>query len=127
MHLLRFHIMFNLVVVEGICPDNLIFFSLFIITRHFSFTYIFYMLVFGLPVFYITMTHSTSSLSNLFLDLNFNMNLNATMTMHDDSIVKYQQPDTLHEPVLFEPVSCAIFKVTSFIEFRHYIRSFILL
>ena len=35
--------------------------------------------------------------------------------------VKYRQPNTLHEPVLFEPVrevrvSCAMFKATSLID-----------
>ena len=51
------------------------------------------------------------------------MNWNPESTVHDHMHnVKYRQSDTLHEPVLFEPlmqmiVSHAMFKVTSFADF----------
>ena len=54
------------------------------------------------------------------------MNLNHETVVHDDMYnVKYRQPVTLYEPLLFEPfkqnrVSCAVFPVTSFIDFRLY-------
>ena len=58
------------------------------------------------------------------------MNLNPETTVHDDMYtLKYRQPDNLYETVLFEPlkqirVSHAMFKVTSFVDFRTYLMSF---
>ena len=50
------------------------------------------------------------------------MNLNLKMTLHDDMYnVKYQQPNTLHELVLFEPINQirvihAMFNITGFMD-----------
>ena len=122
-----------LVVLEGMCPDDP-FFSLCIITRHFSF-YI-YILQFALYASLFTITiivplpNFTPALLNSLLDLNLNMNLNPRPTMHDDMYnVKYQWPGTLNEPVLFKPirqirVSHPMFKGTRFIDFKPYLQSF---
>ena len=51
------------------------------------------------------------------------------MTVHDNTYnVKQRQPDTLYEPVMFEAirqirVSCAMFKVTSYVDFEPYLKS----
>ena len=59
--------------------------------------------------------------SNPLLDINLNMNLNSKTTAHDNmNNVKYQESDTLHEPVLFKTVrqiriSHGMFKIPSFL------------
>ena len=71
------------------------------------------------------LSSSTPAPSNSILDLNLNMNLNPETKVHDDMYNgKYREPDTLYETVLFETlkqfrVSCAKFKVTSFIDLDH--------
>ena len=80
------------------------------------------------------MTNQLSSVtpapSNLLLNLNLNRNLNPGTMVYDDMYnMEYRQSDTLHMPVLFEPlkqirVSHAMFKATSFVEFGPYLRSF---
>ena len=67
--------------------------------------------------------------SLLVLNLNLNLNLNPKTTVHDDmNSMKYRQPNTLYELVLFIPlqhiVSHAMFKVTSFVDFRPYLMLF---
>ena len=72
---------------------------------------------------------STPAPPNPLLDLNLDMNLNPESTVHEDiKNVKYRQKDTLYEPV-FKPlkqirVSCTLFKVTGFIDFGPYLKSF---
>ena len=66
---------------------------------------------------------STPAPSNFLSDLHLNINLNPETMVHGDTYnVKYTQPDTLDEPVLFEHlkhirVNHAVFKVTSFVNF----------
>ena len=68
--------------------------------------------------------------SNSLLDLNLNINFNPKNMVHDDMYdVKYRQPDTLHESVLFKPIrqiteSSAMFEFTSFIDFRPCLQAF---
>ena len=58
------------------------------------------------------------------------MNFNPETKVHDDMYdIKYRQTDTLYETVLFKSlkhirVSCAMFKVTSFIYFALYSKLF---
>ena len=89
---------------------------------------------FGLLVPSFTMTDSVPSSApaplDLLLALNLNINLNAETSVHDDMYnVKYQRPDTLHELVLFAPIKQIrvhhpMFKVTSFVDFGPYLKSF---
>ena len=71
------------------------------------------------PVMTDSLYSSTPALSYLLLDLNLNMNLNPETMVHNDMYnVKYRQTDTLYEPVLLKQirVSCAVFKVTSSVD-----------
>ena len=58
------------------------------------------------------------------------MHLNPETMVHDYMYdIRYRVPDTLNEPILFEflrwiQVSCAMFKMTSFVNFRPYLKSF---
>ena len=66
----------------------------------------------------------------MLFDLNMNVNLIPETMVYDDMYnVKYRQPDTLYEPIILEPfkqirVSCIMFKVTRFVYFWPYLKSF---
>ena len=103
--------------------------TFFILPIHFT---VFFSLLVNL-LFQVTMTplpHSTPAPLNSLLDLNLNMNLNADMSVHDGMYnVKYNQPETLHEMMLFEPirqigVNHAMFEVTSFVDLRPFFKFF---
>ena len=76
------------------------------------------------------LSSSTPKTSNSLLNLNVNMNLNPETTEYDDMHnMKYMQPDTLCEPVPFQPlkqnrVNHVMFAVATFVEFRPYSKSF---
>ena len=67
---------------------------------------------------------------HIHLDLNLNINLNPEMTVQDDMYNdKYRQFDALDELVLLKPnrqirVDHSMSKVTSFVDFRPYLKSF---
>ena len=113
-------------MLGGVCQDGSYFLSLHnsqaILTLHTYFTVLSIGLLVQL-VSHVTMNHpltnATSAALNPLLDLNLNMNLNPEITVHDDMYsVKYSQPDTLYDAMLFEPlkrirVSHDMFKATS--------------
>ena len=116
MNYFQFHIEFNLVVWE-IVFQFLNYFLLFLLIFQFFLQVSFWPA--GASSCQTAKTDPFPHLitaPNVLLDSNLNMNLNPETTVHDDMYnVKYRKPDTLYEPILFQPlkkirVSSAMFK-----------------
>ena len=100
-YVFRFHITFSLVMLGGMCQDDPLYFGLCIIGRHFSF-YLYILQValwcagtshFPCPVTD-PLPNTTTTSSNLLLDLNLNMYLNLKTVVHGKMYnVEYWQPN----------------------------------